>query len=173
MKWIKVAIGALIAILSIGIISTSVYKMIQSSEVMKKEISFEIVYNETTYPISIYDEILEYGVIDEYGMVINIVSGYVDNYEINDISMEKDDIGIKFSGYITSPDDDINIDYHLLLNGFLVNSTDITYDVNIKLVFEVPQPPKLTGSSAILILLIPTVFAGGVLLYFYKLFKKE
>ena len=173
MKWIKTAIGAVIAVISIGIIATIVYKMTQPSEVIK-EVSFEIDYDDdplmgTYYPISIYNEILEYGVIDEDCMVINIVSGYVNNDEIDDISMLITD-SVTFYGYI---DGDIGIFYEILPDGVLFNTGDIDDDVNIKFVFAVPQPPQLTGISASLILLIPIVFIGGVVLYILKPLKKD
>jgi len=174
MKWIKVAIGAVIAVLSIGIIATTVFKMTQPSEVIR-EVSFEFNPDEGKYyPISIHNEILEYGVIDNY-VIINIVSSYVNN-EIAEI-----DIGVNitsgiiyFYGHIPSPDGNIDVDGHIDADGNWFNDgCALTDNVNIKLVFEVPQPPKLTGINATLILLIPTVFAGGVLLYFYKPFKKD
>ena len=178
MRWIKTAIGAVIGIISIGIISISVYKMTHSSEVIKKEVSFEIDFDVATwegtfYPISIYNEILEYGVI-ENGIVTNIVSGYVNNDEIDDITMTAayyESTGtfdiITFYGYI----DGVDIYYDLEPDGSVYTFDEIDV-VNIKLVFDVPQPPQLTGNSAALILLIPIVFVGGVL-YFYKPFKKD
>jgi len=173
MKWIKTAIGAVIAVMSIGIIATFVYKLTHSTEVIKKEVSFEIDFDEEKYyPTSIYNEILEYGVIDEDGMVTNIVSGYVNNEEINDISMEVGISIIMFYGDITSPDGVIFIGYLIEPDGFLTNVGDIVDDVNIKFVFDVPQPPQLTGISAALILFIPLIFVGGVVLY-YKSFKKD
>ena len=174
MKWIKTAIGAVIVVLSIGIIATFVYKMTHSSEVIKKEVSFEIDLDEEKYyPLSIYNEILEYGVLDENDIATNIVSGYVNNDEISDISMYIGKSQIMFVGYITSPDGVFYILYFIEPDGDLNNVGEIDDDVNIKFVFEVPQPPQLTGISATLILLIPIVFVGGVLLYFYRPFKKD
>jgi hypothetical protein len=106
-------------------------------------------------------------------MAINIVSGYVNNDEINDISMDIGVSQIMFDGYITSPDGVINIWYYIEPDGFLINLSEIDNDVNIKLVFDVPQPPQITGISAILILLIPIVFVSGVVLFYYKPFKKD
>ena len=176
MKWIKVAIGAVIAVLSIGIIATTVFKMTQPTEVIR-EVSFEIDYEEGKYyPISIYNEILEYAVIDEENVVINIVSVYVNN-EIVDL----DYFGILvevnkiyFMGDIPTSDNLFAIEIYIDADGnWHDDGGFVDYDITVKLIFEVTQPPKLTGSSAILILLIPTVFAGSVLLYFYKPFKKD
>ena len=178
MKWIKTAIGAVIAVLTISIIATTVYKMIQLSEVVR-EVSFEINPEEGKYyPSSIYNEILEYGVLGEndyYNRVINIVSGYVNNeiidLEIFHVLINPDNI--YFSGDIPSLDGSIAIDSYIDAEGNWFNdATLLNNDITVKLVFEVTQALKLTGSSAILILLIPTVFAGSVLLYFYKPFKK-
>ena len=173
MKWIKTAIGAVIGIVSIGIIVTIVYKMTQSSEVIK-EVSFEIDYDEDYdyeykyYPTSIYNEILEYAVIDEYHMVTNIVSGYVNNDEIDDISMLITDV-VTFDGDI----DGVDIFYEIMPEGDALNAGHIDDDVTIKFVFAVPQPPRLTGNIAALILLVPIVFVGGVVLFYYKPFKKD
>ncbi|HEY8365149.1 MAG TPA: hypothetical protein VIK84_06215 [Haloplasmataceae bacterium] len=177
MKWIKTAIGAVIAVFSIGIIAISVYKMTQPSEVIK-EVSFETDLDEETYyPISIYNELLEYGVIEKDGTITNIVSGYVNNDEIDDITMYASYFEtsgtferIFIEGYING---DILVSYDIGPDGDLFVSGDILDDVTIKLVFAVPQPPQLTGISALLILLIPIVFVGGVLLYFYRPLKKD
>ena len=174
MKWIKTAIGAVIAVLTIGIIATTVYKMTRLSEVIR-EVSFEIDYEESKYyPISAYNKIVEYGVIDEENKVINIVSGYANDDNISSHTVFLEPNGITLIGTITSPDGDIDIDGFMNANGdwFDFGST-LNDNVNIKLVFEVTQPPQLTGINATLILLIPTVFAGGVLLYFYKPLKKD
>ena len=187
MKWIKTAIGAVIAVISIGIIATIVYKMAQPSEVIK-EVSFEINYDEYEYehkyyPISIYNEIFEYAVIEEDAVVpntvvvSNIVSAYVNNDEIDDFTMKipyyvsTDEYGYPmFSGYI---DGVIGFTYVIYPDGNLIATGDLKDDVSIKLVFAVPQPPQLTGISATLILLIPIVFVGGVVLFYYKPFKKD
>ena len=179
MKWIKVAIGAVIAVLSIGIIATTVFKMTQPREVIR-EVSFEIdPVDGKYYPISAFNEIVEYGVIDEenYNEVINIVSAYADNDAISDfyVFIHTEVPEIAFMGYTTSQDGNIYLDSYIYADGSWVDDdSTLTDNVNIKLVFTpIPQPPQLSGSSAILILLIPTVFAGSVLLYFYKPFKKE
>ena len=187
MKWIKTAIGAVIGIVSIGIIATIVYKMAQPSEVIK-EVSFEINYDEYEYehkyyPISIYNEIFEYAVIEEDAVVpntvvvSNIVSAYVNNDEIDDFTMRipyyvsTDEYGYPmFSGYI---DGVIGFTYVIYPDGNLIATGDLKDDVSIKLVFAVPKPPQITGINAVLILLVPIVFVAGVVLYFYKLSKKD
>ena len=177
MKWIKVAIGAVIAVLSIGIIATTVFKMTQPSEVIR-EVSFEIDPEEGKYyPISAYNEIVEYGVFGESRNVENLVSSYINN-EIAEFVIrigKKGETDILFLwGQIPIPDGYLITDSYIDANGnWFDDGSTLTDNVNIKLVFEASQPPKLTGSSAILILLIPTVFAGGVLLYFCKPFKKD
>ena len=178
MKWIKVAIGALIAVLSISIIATTVFKMTQPREVAR-EVSFEIDPVEGEYyPSSIYDEILEYKVINWQREVINIVSSYVNN-EIVElfITIISDGFSqeIYVRGTIPSPDGDIEIDGYIRDDGnWIDDGSTLTDNFNIKLVFSpITQPPQLSGTNAILILLIPTVFAGGVILYFYKPFKKD
>ena len=187
MKWIKTAIGAVIAVISIGIIVAIVYKMALPSEIIK-EVSFEINYDEYEYehkyyPISIYNEIFEYAVIEKDTVVSNtvvvsnIVSAYVNNDEIDDYTMgipyyvSTDEYGYPmFSGYI---DGDIGFTYIIYPDGNLIAAGDLKDDVSIKLVFAVPQPPQLTGISAALILFIPLIFVGGVVLFYYKPFKKD
>jgi hypothetical protein len=175
MKWIKTAIGALIAVLTIGIIATTVYKMTRPSEVAR-EVSFEIDPVEGKYyPVSAYNKIVEYGDTGGTDTVKNIVSSYVNNEIV--------EIGIEFATlsetevlvfYGDTPSLDIIVDGYMDADGnwFDTGST-LTDIVNIKLVFEVSQPPQLTGITATLIVLIPLVFVGGVLLYFYKPLKKE
>ena len=190
MKWIKVAIGAVIAVLSIGIIATTVFKMTQPREDIIREVSVEIDPVEGKYyPTSAFNKILEYAVFDDDDNLLdNVVSAYANNeIAIIDIDIEIGKVNetdvIYIWGVIPSSN---GITFANTLKGYIYlssyidaegnwfdNGATLTDNVNIKLVFEVPQPPQLSGSSAILILLIPTVFAGGVLLYFYKPFKKE
>lgn len=173
MKWIKIAIGAVIAILSISVITTTVYKMTQSREVIK-EVSFEIDYNEGTYsPKSVYNDILEYGVYSDapFNRVSNVIV-YIDGEIAPNVSVIIDPNRIRLSGDLPEsgiPDSYITDDGKWYDDGSSFND-----NVVIKLVFDgVILPPQLTGTNATLILLIPIVFIGGVLLYFYKPLKKE
>lgn len=171
MKWIKVAIGALIAVMSIGIIATSVYKMTQSSEVIR-EVSFEIDYDEGTYsPISVYNDILEYSVINYKSEVQNVLVYIDDEIAPEVFIIIANPVKILFIGDL--PDGGL-IDSYITDDGSWYNDGgELTYDITVKLVFEVTQPPQLTGINATLILLIPLVFVGGLLLYFYKPLKKD
>ena len=173
MKWIKTAIGAVIAVLSIGIIATTVFKMTQPREVIR-EVSFEIDSIEGKYyPLSAYNEILEYGVINENRKVINIVSFYV-NDEISDNIRVNIDSTNNITLLGDLPDLSGLIASRIDADGnWFDNGSDIYDNVDIKLVFEVIEPPQLTGINATLILLIPLVFVGGLLLYFYKPLKKD
>ena len=177
MKWIKTAIGAVIAVLSIGIIATTVFKMTQP-EVVIREVSVEIDPVEGKYyPTSAYNKILEYGVIDG-AFIINVVSGYLNNeFAIVDLNIEIGKVNetdvIYIWGCISSPDNVIIVSSYIDAEGnWFDNDSDLTDNVSIKLVFEVPQY-QFTGTTTTLILLIPLVFVGGVLLYFYKPLKKE
>lgn len=177
MKWIKTAIGALIAVFAIGIIATSIYKMTRPSEV-RKEVSFEIDVDEGKYyPVSAYNKIVEYGVIgdsEELGenAVLNLVSSYINN-EIVSIDIKIDKMGETDVMYIIDGSPFVTDSYIDANGNWFDDGSELTDIVNIKLVFEVSQPPQLTGITATLILLIPLVFVGGVLLYFYKPLKKE
>ena len=173
MKWIKVAIGALIAVISIGVITTTVYKMTQPREVIK-EVSFEINYNEGTYsPISVYNDILEYSVYSDapFNTVSN-VTVYIDGEIAPKVSIAIEPNKIEIGGYLPEsgiPDSFITDD-----GSWYDDASNFNDDVVIKLVFDgVILPPQLTGTNATLILLIPIVFVSGVLIYFYKPLKKE
>ena len=162
MKWVKVAIGAVIAIMSIGIIATSVYDMTQGSGLIK-EVEFTIVYDDDIFtPITAFNDILEYSVIDNSNNVINIVSIYIDDNIDTDetevsIGLNRIDFLGASSGYM---DSFINDDGTWVNNGGSINS-----DVTVKLLFEVTQAPVLSGITATLLLLAPLIFAGGILAY--------
>ena len=160
MKWVKVAIGAVIAILSIGIIATSVYGMTQET-LKEKVVTFEIVtfsdFSGTT-DIDVYTLIDNYSVL-EGNNVINVKSIKVNNNDEGSIIQLQDDNYAIFGGnysIVIKPENVIQVD-----------GTPTPVEVNDvwAITFEVTQPPQLSGVSLTLILLIPLIFTGGVLAY--------
>ena len=174
MKWIKTAIGAVIAVLSIGIIATSVYKMTQPTNDIK-EVIFEITNFEEDnqeaqfFPISAYDDILEYSVVivNNYNVeTVQNVTVYLDD-EIGDIEVLVVNSKYIFVGDL--PDLSGSLDFYITPDGYWYNDGGtLDYDAVVKLVFEVTQPPQLTGSVATLILLTPLICIGGFLIYLFR-----
>ena len=104
--------------------------------------------------------------------VINVTS-----ILINDVETLSETFYIKYddgTGYFLLYDTNEG-DYDSILSDDTLNISleAITLNDVVSITFEVTQPPQLTGTNATLILLIPIVFIGGVLLYFYKPFKKD
>ena len=155
MKWIKVAIGAVIAVISLGIVATSVAGITQET-VKVRTVTFEIL-TESAVTSGTYDLFVsgieldgQYFVTDIY---INDTSVYDEGYLLYDYGL----IEIySVAGVLMDINDDdtfVGVDY-----SFEIGDT-------VVIIFEVTQPPQLTGVTAILILLAPLIFVGGVLGY--------
>jgi hypothetical protein len=166
MKWIKVAIGALIAIISIGIIATGVYKMTQE-KVRVEVVTFEVVNDDPpTFSNGIYQSLLDLSELDDDGFVTNITS-----MKINGLLFTKPIVFVSdIATYNIMPDstgyydiDAIDIDDTFRSAGY-----DVVIGDTFEITFEVTQPPHLTGISATLILLTPIIFTGGILIYLLK-----
>lgn len=151
MKWVKVAIVTVIAILSISIIATNVNDMTQGSFVVDI-VTFEII-TESDVTEGTYNSLLD--IVDDVVTVeingntvgINSITHNVDNGSIDIMIAD----GNQFYVY----DDD---------TFFNINDNSYIGDTWV-LSYETLQPPQLTGISATLILLAPLIFTGGVLVY--------
>ncbi len=166
MKWISTAIGAVIAITTIGILATSVYSMTK----------------ETT-------------IIDDVETSITILEGdVIDMDDYNNLYMLLGDVSnYSISGYYNSVSTVFNIysfnstsltvripsrtDFDLYIDnlGTVYNYGNGTDDAEVGDVItfivtnaEVTRPPLLTGISATLILLAPLILTGTVLTYYYN-----
>ena len=168
MKWVKTAIGAVIAIISIGIIAKSVYNMTQETEIIPKEVEFTVNVNETTYTPNVFENIMLYSDIDGEGHVNNIsVVKFNNNVVTNDISiiLEYDAFyiySISQDGADVFDDDGL---YHIE-DGIFQDGDIIT------IVFEVTTPPTLSGVIATLLTLSILVFASAILFSFYNIRKE-
>lgn len=159
MKWIKISIGAVIAIISLGIIATSVSGITQET-VREKVVTFEVL-TETTITGGTYDSLhdsLDYAV----GVGLPITFTYNST--------------VYNGSYILSSANDTMTIYFGNSEYFNLNHDDTWFqedpDVIVVMVgdtfdftLEVAQPPQLTGTTATLILLAPLIFVGGVLGY--------
>ena len=192
MKWVKVAIGAVIAILSIGIIATSVYDMTQERVVLGErtdKLVGEITsVNESTYagrmfftPANFNAELQTSSTPTE-----KIENGLIHleyNGQNGDFVVKITGIRVGTSGRIaTVIYNDVEYFEHITFghtdsgDGYFVRfETDFNdtfgfeYEIGDTLtLYEQDNytiPPQLTGISATLILLTPLIFAGGVLAY--------
>ena len=163
MKWVKVAIGAVIAILSIGIITSNIYNMTQ--ETVKQKVF--------TFKILSYDEELDEGTVTTgtYQKINNLFKPSDNSYNLD---IYVNDIFIDRASYVIGVDDEIIIFIELtgeslgIYEDDTIFISDYPFDVNDVIRLEddpVVVPPQLTGISATLILLAPLIFAGGVLAY--------
>ena len=184
MKWVKVAIGAVIAILSVSIIATSVYDMTQEKHLEIDEIESEIL--------------ISFNVTNEPGGTSRIIDTDVESYLDSNFDYFTENIdriylilykdGQMFTKRNVSDIQSITtaiqvtLEYDNDTNLFNFDGTTLSYQSNtfdfwgiselsIGDSFEfvyypiVVIPAQLTGITATLILLTPLIFAGGVLAY--------
>lgn len=165
MKWVKVAIGAVIAIAVVPMIAISVSNLTQE-KVREEVVTFEVL-TLSTVTNGTYNLIDEYVIFDfdEFG------AGYSSNVisvKVNDDTLVDGSIGLGETD-VRITDDSGDYD-------FLVNSDDtITsegYNIQVgdvwEITFEVTQAPILSGISATLLLLAPLIFVSGILYFIYN-----
>ena len=163
MKWVKVAIGAVIAIMSIGIIATSVYGMTKG-RVDIKEVEFTINVTDGTYTPNVFEKFLLYSDINNDGIVTNILEtklngNVTDDLELGFTSEEQ----FTISSIIYNGIDFLNYDgIYQIIDGVFQDGDIVSFT------YEVTQPPQLTGSVATLILLTPIICIGGFLIYLFR-----
>ena len=192
MKWVKVAIGAVIAILSVSIIATSVYDMTQETLILSERADIitgqgvataspNIMYSSINFyeyleTIILTDKIekgsihLEYnGQNGDFIVTLTSIIGVANNNNISIIynGVEYTDY-LKFSNVFNTT----NNGYSVILGYSSTSFSDVfgfEYEIGDTLtLYEQDNytiPPQLTGISATLILLTPLIFAGGVLTY--------
>ena len=178
MKWIKVAIGALIAISIIPLVVLSVINIKKSLETEKITITFEMDY--TTDILDNYsfthtlhrDELINY---IEKGYTITNLYDYTNDITITIINWNFEDL------VVLEMFDNNSVEYKFnFSSGYTIinNSYDSIYNANAKDIVLMDiiltkNPTKNHKLIATLISFVPIIFAGGVLLYFYKPFKKD
>jgi len=177
MKWIKTAIGAVIAISVIPLVVLSVINIKKSLETEKITITFEMDY--TTDILDNYsfthtlhrDELINY---IEKGYTITNLYDYTNDITITITNWNFEDTKIRM-------DDNNSVRYFFNFNtgtSSITNSYDSIYnanarDIELMDIILTKNLNKNLNLVATLISFVPLIFVGGVVLYFYKLSKKD
>ena len=176
MKWIKTAIGALIAISVVPLVVLSALNIKKSLETEKITITTELeLYRDTgendeyirTIP---FDELVDYY---EMGFTITNLYDYA-----NDINITITNWYFQYPDYLVISDNN-SVEYHfydslgdsiMYIIGYEsiynVNDTDLN-------MMDITFAKSKTNLTATLLPFISVIFAGGVVLYIYKPFKKD
>ena len=170
MKWVKTAIGAVIAILSVGIIANSVYNMTKETVKVEGVFTYEVLtYNDGVGTIddSFYD-IVDFFVTDDENIVTNLVNLTVNGKQSLDVVIEYEGFDIWIFGTIDG--DDIGVflnDDYITSDGYIGEIGDVWV-----ITLGTTQPPQLTGITATLLTLSILVFASAILFSFYNIRKE-
>ena len=176
MKWIKTAIGAVIAISIIPVVVLSVINIKKSLETEKITMTTELEYfldhgdwHEFVLTID-YDELIDYF---EKGFSITNLYDYTN--DIN-ITITKWNF-LHFSGDLLMFDNN-SVEYKFSFGSGLMSipdSYDSIYNANAKdiVLMDITLTRTNVNLAAILISFVPIIFVGGVVLYFYKRSKKD
>ena len=178
MKWIKTAIGAVIAICIIPLVVLSVVNIKKSLNTEKITITFEMDYLQDLFDEHLFDNTLQSEELIDYvekGYTITNLYDYT-----NDITITITTWNITSENKLTMVDDN-SVAYYFNLNfyaGNIHNSYDSIYnanarDIDLMDIILTKNPVKNHKLIATLISFVPLIFAGGVVLFFYKPFKKE
>ena len=162
MKWVKVAIGAVIAISVVPIIALSVFNLTQE-KVREEVVSFTLnVIADTYTPINAFDDIILYGNENVIGYFDNIIEIKYNNIVTNDYRLGvSDPNNITIASISLDGFDIIDIDGNYIIVDGIFSNND-----TLEITFEVTTPPVLSGVTATLLALTPLIFVGGVLSYF-------
>ena len=178
MKWIKTAIGAVIAISVIPIVVLCAINIKKSLATETEKIT---ITTELKYPV-------DYGT--SYGFnptiyYVDLIDYFEEGFVITNLYDYTHDINITITNWnLTDPTflqifDNNSVEYRFLVSNSLliymeyesiynVNITDIErMDITFTRTIENVNLPSL------LISFIPLIFAGGVVLFYYKSFKKD
>lgn len=169
MKWVKVAIGAVIAISVVPIIALSVFNLTQE-KVKEEVVTFEVLtYSDLSGTITqgTYDEIRLYAIIN-IDIITNITSykkNGIETDSIKDNNINRNRIELYW--YTNNENDDTilvvsNDDSFIEEESVSSPVVSDTFEIT----FEVTTPPAVSGVTATLIALTPLIFVGGVLSYF-------
>ncbi len=174
MKWIKIAIEALIAVSVVPLVVLSVFDINKSLGKVENE--------EITYTIALdyfYDEDDEY--IYEWTGFNEMVDYLENEFTITKLYDNTNDINITiinltYDNAITMFDDN-SVRYEIAPGIFYINKIyDSTYSVNAENLtsIDITFSKSIVSNNIITMLLsfIPILFVGGVLFYFYKPFKE-
>jgi len=178
MKWIKTAIGAVIAISVVPFVVLSVINIKKSLEETKKiTITFEMDH-ENPYGTNIFDHTLSYDEVIDYvekGYTITNLYDYTHDITItitdwyfneNDSLIMVDNNSVKYNLIFDSGLMSISYSYLSIYNA-------ITSDIVLMDIILTKNPSKNDKLTATLISFVPIIFVGGIILYFYKPLKRR
>ncbi len=177
MKWIKTAIGAVIAISVVPFVVLTVININKSLGKEEKE--------EITYTISLdyfYDEDNDYIYVWSSGSTYTEMIDYLQNgFTITNLYDNTIDINITITNWFFESENIVMIDnnsirYELGLGIMYINKTyDSVYSVNAENLtsIDITITKTIYKDNIITMLLsfVPIVFVGGIILYFYKPLK--
>ena len=169
MKWVKVAIGAVIAISVVGLIVGAVNTIITPKPLT---IDFEIIdtsdiENVVYSPNNLKDKLVDIAI--EYGDYTNNSYRYLFIYDNNNyiIFYDINDDTVTFYDY-TNKYDMIIHDNYIMVTGYELDEFPIgSYHI------ETGNTNSLSPSIITLIGLVPLIFVGGVVSYLFVKTKKE
>ena len=174
MKWIKTAIGALIAISVLPLVVLSVINIKESLETEKITVTTELEYYEEL--IGVY----EFKLITHYDDLRDYIE---EGYTIANLYDYTNDINITITNCIYEPTyfqifDNYSVSYMFYDNTVKIDAEyESVYNANvtdIALMDITFTKSKSKGNlTTTLLSFVPLVFVGGVVLFFYKPFKKD
>ena len=179
MKWIKTAIGAVIAISVIPLVVLSVINIKKSFETEKITITFEIDYSQDLFDAYIFTHTFSYDELFDYvekGYTITNLYDYTNditititnwNFQSNDVVLRMvDNNSLVYTCNTNYSSFAIPMRYDNIYNA---NACDIV----LMDIILTKNPIKNHKLIATLISFVPLIFVGGVVLFYYKPFKKD
>ena len=173
MKWIKTAIGAVIAISLVPLVVLSVINIKKSLETEKITFTTELDYVEDTGDDYGFDLTIDFDeLIDDYiekGFTVTNLYDYT-----NDINITITNCNLSPWGFQIF--DNNSVCYNFSGSSmFIAHSYDSIYNVNATdiVLMDIILTKSNFNLAATLISFIPIIFAGGVVLCIYKLYKKD
>ncbi|HEY8362397.1 MAG TPA: hypothetical protein VIK77_05880 [Tissierellaceae bacterium] len=173
MKWIKTAIGAVIGISVIPLLVLSVINIKKSLETEKITITTELEY------------FMDYGDYYEFFLTIHfdeLIDYYEKGFTITNLYDYTNDITITITNwYFFNPEylvisDNNSVNYDFYDNSVLIYKTyESIYNVDATniVLMDITLTKTNVNLAAILISFVPIIFVGGVVLFYYKPFKKD
>lgn len=184
MKWIKTAIGAVIAISVVPLVVLNFFNIGKSLE--SEEIIFakEVMNPTDTGVYYLYPFTTPTSDNDIYEFIVN---NDIEDYNITlSLSFDTEVINITIleyyflAGEVVQFIDNNSLEYRFSSIAVRITNTyDSIYSVNaenltsINVIFYKPSNVKHSNIISMIISLAPLIFIGGVLFYFYKPFKRN
>lgn len=164
---VLIVVGALLAIAMIPIIVVSINRITQGT-IGEETVTFTINVTDGTYSPNVFNEIVEFGLVNESGYFTNVIEVKLNDVITNDLNIGYSDPA--FIIYSISLDGSDNFSNNGIYNpgDGIFNDNDvisITFD-------EVPIPAQVTGVGAALLNLVPILFVLGTV-FSLVIFTKE